>query len=292
MSSGCVYKPVVIDKRDGKKRRRRGRFYWAKFVDADGDEVRRALKLSNGEGITDKEVARTELRKLLNRVEREASGLIDVEAENRAATLATPIRVALANYLRFLRRSRKSKSYIKQSRSYMKWLIEKGALKRLADFTTDTVDRTLGKLLDKDRSPRTVNVYRNIAHAFAEWAVRISKILESNPISAIAVRDESVDIRKERRSLAIEQARKLLAVCGPRRLFYTVQCWSGLRVAEVAALQWGDFRLDGDRPSIRLRARATKSKRADELPLHSALATMLRESKPPFARSTDKVFVR
>ena len=97
MSSGCVYKPVVTDKRDGKKRRRRGRFYWAKFVDASGDEVRRALKLSNGEGITDKEVARMELRKLLNRVQREASGLIDVEAENRLATLATPIRVAVAN---------------------------------------------------------------------------------------------------------------------------------------------------------------------------------------------------
>ena len=45
-----------------------------------------------------------------------------------------------------------------------------------------------------------------------------------------------------------------------------VQLWTGLRVGEVAAFEWRDLDLDGDRPAIQLRSSPTNTKRADVLP--------------------------
>jgi len=103
-------------------------------------------------------------------------------------------------------------------------------------------------------------------------------------------RNEAIDTRKTRRSLSVDEAYRLLGVCGPRRLFYSIQTWAGLRVGETAALEWRDLILDGDRPAIRLRAETTKAKRADEAPLHPDLVTALSEAKPEFAQPTDRVF--
>jgi integrase len=64
-------------------------------------------------------------------------------------------------------------------------------------------------------------------------------------VAAIRPRNEEMDGRKERRFITIEEARRLLKVAGPRRLFYAVQLWTGLRVSEVRALRWSDLVLDG-----------------------------------------------
>ncbi len=61
-------------------------------------------------------------------------------------------------------------------------------------------------------------------------------------------------------------------------------------MSEVRAIQWRDLQLDSDRPCITLRTETTKSKRADELPLHPDLAEALIESKSPFVQPTDQVF--
>ena len=160
----------------------------------------------------------------------------------------------------------------------------------LGDFNEDRIDKALGVVADASRSPSTVNSYRKCAYSLAEWAVKVARVLDRNPVAAIAKRQESADVRKVRRSLVVSEAYKLLSVCGPRRLFYSVQLWTGLRVAETAALEWRDLCLDGDRPCMKLRAEATKARRADELPLHPDLAGALIEAKPPLATPTDRVF--
>lgn len=94
---------------------------------------------------------------------------------------------------------------------------------------------------------------------FVEWAVKVARILERNPVAAITRRNEAEDTRKERRALTVDEGYRLLAVSGPRRLFYSVQLWTGLRVGEAAAMEWRDLELDSDRPCIRLRAATTKA---------------------------------
>ncbi len=57
------------------------------------------------------------------------------------------------------------------------------------------------------------------------------------------------------------------------------------------ALEWRDVvDLESNRPAIQLRAATTKAKRADVVPLHPDLAGLLRDAKPPFALSTDRLF--
>ena len=285
-SRGCVYRPVVTTTLAGKRQRRRSRYYWAKYCDAAGLEARHALKLPNGQGITDKAVAQAELRKLLNRVEREAAGLVDHVAE----CASTPLRGVIARYVRHLRRKRCGRAHIKQVLCCFKWIMDKTAMRRLADFDEEHIDTALGMLADLERSPRTINVYRNCALSMGEWAVTVARMIDRNPVRAIGRRNESTDVRKVRRSLTMDQAYRLLDCCGPRAPFYSVQLWAGLRVAEVAALQWRDLDLDGERPCINLRAEATKSGRADQVPLHPDLAAALREARPPFAQPVDSVF--
>ena len=55
-----VFKPVVIRRVNEQKKRRRSRYYWAQYRDEHGNDVRRALKLPNGSGITDKAVAQSQ----------------------------------------------------------------------------------------------------------------------------------------------------------------------------------------------------------------------------------------
>ena len=65
--------------------------------------------------------------------------------------------------------------------------------------------------------------------------------------------------------------------------------WPGLRRSEIRALRWADLDLDGRLPKIRLRAEATKSRRADTLALHPQLAEALREARPENADERGRV---
>ncbi len=94
-AQGSVYRPVATTK----PKRRRGKFYWCKYKDADGVPQRHVLRLTNGQRITDKEVARARLDEILKRVQRKLVGLIDPLVE--AAPMS--MRVVVARYVRHLR---------------------------------------------------------------------------------------------------------------------------------------------------------------------------------------------
>ena len=97
-----VFKPVVTGRKNGHKTRRRSRYYWAKYRDLDGREVRRVLVLPSGGRIADKEVAQQALRTLLRQLERRAVGLVDPLTESARL----PMRKVLADFIRHLRAKR------------------------------------------------------------------------------------------------------------------------------------------------------------------------------------------
>ena len=284
-AKGTVYRPTVTGLRGGRRIRRKAKFFWARYNDETGVERNHVLRLTYGDRVTDKEVARSELDKVLNRIERKSVGLIDPIVESAGL----PLRVALGRYARHVRRKARSRGHIRQTIRCVKWLIDNAPMERLCDFRADFIDKALGQLADKGAGPRTVNAYRSAAFGFGEWAVRIAKLLDRNPMREIERRDPTADVRKVRRALIIDEAYRLLGVSEPRRLFYAVALWTGLRVGEVEALEWRDLDLDADRPCIHLRAATTKAKRADAIPLHRDLATLLRSAKPAFALPTDRV---
>ena len=261
-------------------------FYRVRYTDAHGDKQDHVLVLPNGQRVKDKSVAEVELNRILKRVEREAAGVIDPLVE--AASM--PMRMVLGRFIRHLRGKRAGTKYIAQALSYNKKIVERAGMTRLAEFNPDRIDKALMAVADDGRSPRTVNAYREVAYALGEWAHKIARLLNQNPVAVIPKRKPAGDIRKQRRALTVDEAYRLLEVAGPRRLYYATSMWTGLRVKEVRALQWRDLVLDSDRPAIQLRAKTTKARRADLIPLHRDLANMLRDSKPVFAQPTDPVF--
>ncbi len=289
-SKGTLYRPVTTRTVGGRKVKRKAAFYWARYVDADGARKCHALTLPDGGRITDKDVARSALDAILKRVEREQAGLIDRTVE----AARTPMRTVLADFIRHLRRKGTGRAYTRQTLASVKWMIDNATMERLADFREERIDKALGKLADAGRSVKTVNEYRGICFALARWAMTTARLLDRNPVEAVPrrkARGES-DIVKVRRALSVAEATRLLNVAGTRRAYYSAALWSGLRWGEIAALEWRDVELAGDRPAIRLRAEATKARRADVLPLHPGLRDVLADLRKgaPFAKPTDRVF--
>ena len=128
-------------------------------------------------------------------------------------------------------------------------------------------------------SARTKNHYLQTVKAFCHWAIKRGR-LASNPFKHVEPLEQSGDIRRARRELTPEEALALLAaVPNAYKLAYHVALQTGLRAGELAALQWGDIRIDAPEPFIQLRAETTKAKRGDVLPIRADLADMLRAAR-------------
>jgi len=285
-AKGFVFRPVVTGRRNGRRHRRRGSFYWAQYRDHTGETVRRSLRLPNGQGITDKAVAESELRRVLDLEQRRAAGMENAFIE----AASTPVRLVLARYIRHLRGLRRSRVHIRKSLARIKWLVEHAEIERLAHLQSDKIATGLDTLAGKDLAPKTINDYRAAVFGFCRWLVEVAKLLESNPVAPVPARQRRGDVRKVRRALRPDEARTLLGVAPKRAMFYRVQMLSGLRVGELRALQWRDVDLDSDRPAIIPRAETTKSKRSDPIPLQTELADALRQMRPAFAQPTDRIF--
>ncbi len=90
------------------------------------------------------------------------------------------------------------------------------------------------------------------------------------------------------RALTREQLAAFLTIVDPRwRLFFELLASTGLRVSEALALRWGDIRLDGSNPAVRVRRAYVKgaygppkSKHGRrDVPLPFGLVTALRERR-------------
>jgi hypothetical protein len=101
-----------------------------------------------------------------------------------------------------------------------------------------------------------------------------------NPVAHVEKIDETDDVRRARRALSVDELHAFLAVVKPmHQLAYRVLLSTGLRRAELAALVWGDVKLNAPRPFIQLRASTTKAGRADVLPVRQDLADELRAAR-------------
>jgi len=320
-----VFRPVVTVRKNGRKARRRAAYYWVCYVDpADGAERRHVLKLPSGERVSSREAAEAELRRLLASRERLAAGLTDRYVQ----AAGVPVRKLLADYLRSMRRRGLSRGHVRQAAFAVQWVCRTAGIETVGRLTqSERIDAALAVLTNARKSPRSVNGYRGFMHGLCGYAVSPARLLATNPVDAVPVRETSGDIRKARRAMTADEARRLLAVAlarplveratvrrgkhagqavaklrdesraaleragRERRAYYATALLSGLRWGEVAALEWRDFDgLETDDPWLRLRADTTKAGRADELPVNRGLAALLKAHRPAFARPTDRVF--
>lgn len=130
---------------------------------------------------------------------------------------------------------------------------------------------------DGKRTAATCNQFLETLRAMMRWCVKVNR-LKTDPTAPIEKMNES--ITREKRALTADEAKRLLDTAPPQRsIVYATAIYTGLRRQELADLRWGDVKLLATVPSIKLRAAATKARRADVLALRPELAERLRTWK-------------
>ncbi len=232
---------------------------------------------------SDKTASETMLADMKKRLEREGAGIID------AATMTAPIQTHLDDYRAHLERQDRSDEYVRVVMQRLEALAKECTWRTLRGIAVASMETWIDRARAADKAPKTINHFIGAAKGFCNWAVERGR-LYANPLAKLAavVVDE---VKRPRRAITLDEINRLLAASGPRRLVYWTALATGLRAGELKRLQWGDVRIDDvPAPYIQLRAKATKAKRADAIPLRSDLADALLAARPDGCNAMDRVF--
>ena len=135
---------------------------------------------------------------------------------------------------------------------------------------------------------KTLNEYLISISALLNWAERFERIA-SNPLRHVTRIESSADPTFKRRALTDDEARRLLAVSGPRATVYLTAIKTGLRRGELEKLEWRDVQLDGE-PFLNVRAATTKNGKAAPIPIDAELSAALRELRGDRVQASGRVF--
>ena len=215
----------------------------------------------------------------------ESLGLISRLAQARQTTWAQHV-VAYADELKA---GGCNAAYIAKMKSTLESV---GTAKGWGTIADASRSDLVGYLKDRggEVGARTLNNIRNSVRSFMRWAVKTGRIDKAAlEVVDVPLPDPKQDRRTVRRALTDEEIRLLLThVAGTdREIIYRFALASGLRWSECKRLQWRD--VDLERSMLRLRPEATKSKRADKVPLSADIAArmarlkLLRPFDPPAA---------
>ncbi len=251
---------MTVFKRKGTKN------YFMRFRDRRGKTVDRSAKT------TVKRIALERVREIAEREQAIREGRIterELSAERaRLASIETHLQAHLADDLARGLHPRHRSNKASQLRRYF----EEQRIGFVGDIDDRTVERHKQWLRGQGLSSRTLNSFSANLKRFASWCVE-ERLLVAHPCPGKTIRreNEALDRRRVRRPLMDEEIARLLAVVAgeDRAGVYEIATWTGLRRSEIERLRWGDVVLDGEDSYLRLRAAATKAKRADELPLHA-----------------------
>lgn len=210
-------------------------------------------------------------------------GLISELADQRRATYA-------ANVSDFIAEKRVGclPRYVHDLETVLASFGKRCRVRTLADLTRERLVEFMRQRSADGLTPRSVKNEAAIVVAFGRWLTEHRRV-DANPVGAIPRIDLS-ERAVERRALERDEMARLLAAAPKRALIYKFAASTGLRHVEIKRLRWSDVRLDDDRPHLQLRAAATKSRRADVVPLTAHLADLLRAHRPAGWQPTGKVF--
>jgi integrase len=261
---------------------------------------------------SDKGISEAWLHNLQAAVDRQAAGepprpeqTRDIPRRLLEALGLTPSKLAIArgktwaqhveDYVQELRTAGRNAVYAANAEHYLKEIGATCVWKRLTDSNRDDFAKFIESRKANGAAARTLNNIRSTALSFLKWAV-MARRADHNDLQALGRVDEKAAVKKRvRRALMEKECVALVAAAGERELIYRLALGSGLRHRELRLLEWRDVRVDGEyaaRPYLALRPEATKSKRADEVPLSEDLARRLREARPRFCTPIMQVFKR
>ena len=233
---------------------------------------------------TDKDIARERLRKIVRRAEREAAGVGVPQHLRDAAQEA--LSAHLEDFLADLRASGRDEIYQANLGYRLVKLFKECGWQHLKDVTADSF---MAWRSNQCLAAKTLNDYLDAANGLLKWMHRAAR-LEENPLQPVRKVKTAGRETVQRRALSDDEVRRLLNVAGLRRPVYLTALNTGLRRAELAALQKGDCFLYGDNAFLKVRASTTKNSKAATIWLNDEVAAELKNLVKSDADSNEPVF--
>lgn len=263
--------------------------YW--YVDHSG-------KRQTGTGTPDKTTTKAIADKLEAEAKLVRAGLKDPRDLTAEKAGREPIAAHVAAYRQALLDKGGTEKHADQVAGVLTRLLADAGVSRLPELSQEAVQRTLaGRLAKKSR--RTVNHALGALKAFVRDCDRRGAIV-SIPRWLVALKpyNEAVDQRRVRRALTAGELARLLEateageplpfygptkskhsvrhITGPERAaLYRMASATGLRANELRTLTAEALRLDGDDPTVIVRASYSKHRREDVQPLRRSDAEWL-----------------
>jgi len=250
--------------------------WWMKYKMPDGTPRRE-------KGFRDKLATEQEAARQEREAQQAVAGILLVDNK----TLADSLQNHIDAYRGSLERTGRARKYIDPVHTRLTRIARHCGWQSLKQTNPNDLEGYLAELTRQKLAPKTINEYLAAAKGFMRWCIQTRR-LAGNPLEGL--RRTTYQRENDKAALTTEQANKLLEVAGPNRLIYYVALRTGLRRAELEALQWGDIHLDVAHPHVALRAATTKAKRADVVPLRQDIIRELKAACPQDAAPTDKVF--
>ncbi len=216
-------------------------------------------------------------------------GLLD----DKASTLSRPLTEHVDDYKQSLLAKGRTPDHAQLCRTRLLDLLGGCGFTYWRDVNVGDVERWLAEQRAAGTKMRTSNHYAGAVKAFCNWMVADGRA-STSPVSrlgGVAVTDE-----ESYGAFTVEQMQKLLeetrvgpirasqgkpgrrGMSGPqRRLLYRFAVETALRADEIRTLTVASFKLDGEPPTVELRARDAKNRRAASIPLRDSLVDELRE---------------
>ena len=245
-----------------------------------GDTLVKTVRLET----TDKDIARERLHKIVVRLEREAAGVGVPQHLRDAAQEA--LSGHLEDFLADLRASGRDEIYEANLRYRLVKLFKECGWQHLKDVTADSF---MAWRCKQCLAAKTLNDYLDAANGLLKWMHRAAR-LEENPLHPVRKVKTAGRETVQRRALSDDEVRRLLNVAGLRRSVYLTALNTGLRRAELAALQKGDCSLYGDNAFLKVRASTTKNSKAATIWLNDEVAAELKNLVKSDADSNEPVF--
>jgi len=251
--------------------------WWGRFTDALGREKRIPL-------CTDKQAAQAMLNEVVHKVERQRAGLEDSVDDE----MQRPIEEHIADFQRHQESKDNTPEYIEALITKIRRFVKDCQWYQVAQITATDVESFLADLRNKEGfGPQTSNHYLRAIKGFTRW-LTINRRLNRNPLDSLSMLNVRVDRRHDRRPLSSEEFTRLLraAETGPpieslsgidRAMLYVLAAWTGLRRGELGSLTLGSFDLDGEPPTVTVKAAYSKHRREDTQVLHPELVERFRE---------------
>ncbi len=259
--------------------RKRGKKWYFAYIDAEGTRIERP-------GCSDKRSTEQMAAAAEAEVARIRAGLVDPKSIGYRCHDARSLVGHLEDWHAFLIGKGSTTQHANLSRNRAKTLIDNAKAERIQDLTVSRIQAALKAVRDTGVSLRSVHHYKRAIKGFSRWLWRDGRAREDT-LAHLTSPNPETDRRHVRRALSPEELSKLIhaAEQGPvvfrlsgadRAMLYWLAMGTGFRAGELRSLTPESFDLDGEPPTVTVRAGFSKRRREDVLPIRPELATVLR----------------